>query len=181
MTPRRVRAKQQPMNFVLNHQSILGTSVDQRAEGRLQPAEVRRRRVRPGRLRPDAGLALRHGHLAVDRRARHDRHRAQRPARPRHEQRLDERPALRSALDLAQRRAHDDARRAHLQVRRRVPQHRVAVPVPRQHRDHLQRHQRVHRQPAGAGRGGARLADVHAAAVLPDRLRRRTPGAPPAG
>ena len=31
----------------------------------------------------------------------------------------------------------------------RVPQHPVGVPVPRQHRDHLQQRQRLHRQPAG--------------------------------
>ena len=38
----------------------------------------------------------------------------------------------------------------HRQVRRRVPPHAVGLPVPGQHRDHLQQHQRLHRQPAGA-------------------------------
>ena len=56
-------------------------------------------------------------------------------------------------------------------------QHRVEVPVPRQHRDDLQQHQRLHRQPAGAGGGGARLAVLHAAAVLRRSGSRRTPGA----
>ena len=69
------------------------------------------------------------------------------------------------------RRADLDARRPHLQVRRRVPQHRVRVPVPRQQRDHLQQHHRLHRQPADPGGGGTRFADVPAAAVLRDRLR----------
>ena len=49
VTPRRVLATQHPMNFVANHQSIFGTSVDQRAEGRLQPPAVRRQRVRAER------------------------------------------------------------------------------------------------------------------------------------
>ena len=62
------------------------------------------------RLRPDAGLALGHGHLAVDRRPRHDRRGAQRPARPRHEQRLDQRTVLRPAFDRAER--HDRRFRA---------------------------------------------------------------------
>ena len=93
VTPRRVLATQQPLNAVFNHQSLFGTqrrSTSCRV-GYNRP-RVRRDRVRPGRLRPDAGVALGHGHLAVDRRPRHDRRRAQRPARPRHQQRLDQRP-----------------------------------------------------------------------------------------
>ena len=138
---------------------------DQRGEARVQPAAVQRRGVRrqPG-LRPDAGLALRHRDLAVDRCARLDRHRAQRPARPRDEQRVHQRPGLQPAVDLPRRRAHLEQGGPHGQVRRRVPEHRIAVPVSRQHRDHLQRHQRVHRQPSGADRGEPQLADVHAAA-----------------
>ena len=62
---------QQPLNVVFNHQSIVRHERDQRSEGRFQPAEVRARSRSdtPG-LRPDAGLALRHRDLAVDRRAR---------------------------------------------------------------------------------------------------------------
>ena len=154
---------------------------DQRAENRLQPAALRRHRLRYARLRSDAGVALGHGDLAVDRRARHHRRGAQRPARPRDQQRLDQRTVLRPALARHQRRDHDFARRAHVQGRRRVPQHRVAVPVPRQQRDHLRRHQRVHRQSPDAGGGLARIAGLHAAAVLPASASRRTPGASAAG
>ncbi len=159
------------MNFVANHQSIIGGGYDQRAETRLQPAEVRRHRLWARGIRSHSGLAVGDGDVTIRRRARHDRHRPQRLARPRHQQRLHERTSLRPAIDLAQRRAHLEPRTAHVQVRRRVSQHRVAVPVPRQHRDHLQRHQRVHRQSAGAGRGGAGFAAVLAAAVLLDWVR----------
>ena len=41
-------------------------------------------------------------------------------------------------------------RRPHDQGRRRVPEDRLSVPVPGQHRDHLRGDQRVHRQPSAA-------------------------------
>ena len=105
VTPRRVLATQNPMNFVANHQSIVGTSVINELKIGYNRPQYERQRVRAGGLRPDPGLALRHRHLAVDRRPRHDRHRAQRPAGARHEQRLDQRTGLRSAVDFAERRA----------------------------------------------------------------------------
>ena len=85
-----------------NHQSLFGTSVINELRVGYNRPKYDAHRVRPAGLRPDAGVALGHGHLAVDRRPRHDRRRAQRPARPRHQQRLDQRPGrttrARSAL-----------------------------------------------------------------------------------
>ena len=105
VTPRRVHATQQPLNVVFNHQSLFGTQRDQRVEGRHTTGpRYDAHGVRHAGLRPDAGVALRHGDLAVDRRARHDRRRAQRPARPRHQQRVDQRPVLRPTLDRDQQR-----------------------------------------------------------------------------
>ena len=79
----------------LNHQAIFGGSAGQRVQGRLQPAEDERARrsARPATTR--SGVAVGHGHLVVDRRARHDRHRAQRPADSRDQRRR--RPPARSS------------------------------------------------------------------------------------
>ena len=101
VTPRRVLATQQPLNFVANHQSIFGTSVINELKVGFNRPRYDARRLRAGGLRPDAGVALRHRHLAVDRRARHDRRRAQRAAGSRDQQRVDQRPGLQSALDFA--------------------------------------------------------------------------------
>ena len=85
---------------------------------------------------------------------------------------VDHRLDLRPALAVVQRRADLDARRAHAEDRAAsTATSSRRLPVPRQHRDHLQQRQRLHRQPAGRGAGRARLAGLHAAAVLPDRLR----------
>ena len=55
-------------------------------------------------LRSDRRVAVGHGHLAVDRRPRHHRHRAQRPADSRHQRVVDHRLDLRPALALVQQR-----------------------------------------------------------------------------
>ena len=154
----------------------------QRAAGRLQPADA----TTPSRSARPATTRRR-----CRSRARSPRSRSTRAARP----------ASRAAACSSARRAtprptgsrttrgrsrisdavDDLARRAHLQGRRRVPQHRLAVPVPRQQRDHLRRHQRVHRQPPDAGGGLARIAGLHAAAGTTSSASRRTPGASAAG
>ena len=122
------------------------------------------------RIRPRRRVALRHRHLVVDRRARHDRHRAQRPADSRDERFVDDRLDLQPVLALVQRRADVDEGRTYLQVRRRVPAAAVGFPVPGQHGNHLQQRQRLHRQQAERRCGGARLAGVQPAAALPDWL-----------
>ena len=77
--------KQKPQNFVFNYQSVDRHQHRQRVQGRLQrPADQRQRVQQPGQLRPGRRLALGHVHLVVNRRARHHRHRAQRPADSRH-------------------------------------------------------------------------------------------------
>ena len=74
----------------------------------------------PAGLRPARRLAVGFVHLVVDRRARHDRHRPQRPADPRHQRGVDHRFVVRSAVDLVRGCGDDDARRPHLQGRVRV-------------------------------------------------------------
>ena len=76
--------KQQPQNLVGNCPEHLRTNAGQRVQGRAQPAADQRDGVRPGRLRPDRRVAVGHVHVVVDRRARHHRHRPQRPPDPRH-------------------------------------------------------------------------------------------------
>ncbi len=149
-----------------------GQQLRQRVQVRLQrPADQRRRVQQPGQLRPGRRVAVRHVHLVVDRRARQHRHRAQRPVDSRHLGLDHDRLGVRPALAVGQQRDDLDARHAHREERLRVPEDPVGLPVPRQHRDHLQQRQRLHRQPPGRGRGGARFAGVQAAAVLRDRLR----------
>ncbi len=54
------------MNAVFNHQSLFGTSVINELKVGYNRPQVRRDRIRAGRLRPDAGVAVGHGHVAVD-------------------------------------------------------------------------------------------------------------------
>ena len=51
------------------------------------------------------------------------------------------------------------------------PEHRIEIPVSREQRDHVRRDQRVHRQPAAAGRRRPRFAFLHAPAVLRSGIR----------
>ena len=66
VTPRRVHANAAAAERGLQSPVAVRHERDQRAQGRLQPAEVRRDRIRAGGLRPDAGVAVGHGHVAVD-------------------------------------------------------------------------------------------------------------------
>ena len=171
VTPRRVLAKQQPQNVVANYQSLLQFQHGERVQGRSQPAGDQRDRFWHAGLRPHRGLAVGHGDLAVDRRPRHHRHRAQRPADSRHERVVDHRLDLRPALAVLQQQPHLVQGRAHGEVRRRVPHAAVGLPVPGQQRDHLQQHHGLHRQQAQCGRRRAGLARLQAPAVLPHWLR----------
>ena len=154
-----------------NYQSLVRQQRRQRVQDRLQHAEDQRDGVwRRGRLRSGRRLAVRHGHLVVDRRARHDRHRPQRPADSRDERFVDHRLDLRAA-SLSFSDAMTWTQGAHtFKFGGEYRQHAVGFPVPGQHRNHLQQHQRLHRQPAERRCGGARLAGVQPAAVLPDWL-----------
>ena len=81
VTPRRVLAKQQPQNFVVNYQSICRAELRQRAQGRLQRAADERDGVRRrAGLRPCRRVAVGHVHVLVHRRSRHHGHRPQRLA-----------------------------------------------------------------------------------------------------
>ena len=67
VTPRRV-LRQQPLNVVLNHQMIVGTSVINELKLGVDRPRYDALAFGPS-VRPDAGVALGHGHLAVHRRA----------------------------------------------------------------------------------------------------------------
>ena len=109
VTPRRVRAKQRPQNFVATSRAIFGSSVNEFKVGYNKP-QTSAVAFGPAGYDP-VGVSLSgHVHLVVDRRARQHRHRAQRPADSR-DQRLDhDRLVLRPELAVVQRRAHLDAR-----------------------------------------------------------------------
>ena len=102
MTPRRVLAKQKPQNLWLNHQSILGRSIVNEFKVGYNRPETSAVAFGPSGYDP-VGVSL-SGTVtsSVDRRARHDRHRAQRSADSR-DQRLDDGWLdLRAALALDQ-------------------------------------------------------------------------------
>ena len=171
VTPRRVKAKQQPQNVVANYQALLGTTMVNEFKVGLNLPETSALAFGTHGLRPNRRLAVGHGDVAVDRRPWHHRHRAQRPADPRHERVVDHRLDLRPAFAVLQQQPHLVQGRAHGEVRRRVPHAAVGLPVPGQQRDHLQQHHGLHRQQAQCGRRRAGLARIQAAAVLPDWLR----------
>ena len=172
VTPRRVHATQQPLERRRQPPVALRHERDQRAEGRIQPAEIRRPGLRPVGIRPVAGLAVGHGQLLFDRRARDHGRGAQRSAGSGDEQLLDQRSGLQSAVDLAGGHADGLARHAHVQNQaantgRWDPQFQFLGSTElTYHRD-----QRVHRQPPVADCRRPRFACVHAAAVLRHRLR----------
>ncbi len=164
VTPRRVLAKQQPQNVVANYQALLGSTMVNEFKVGLNLPETSAIAFGTAGLRPHRGLAVGDRHVAVDRRPRHHRHRAQRPADSRHQRVVDHRLDLRPALAVLQQQPHLVQGRAHGEVRRRVPHAAVGLPVPGQQRDHLQQHHGLHRQQAQRGRRGAGLARIQAAA-----------------
>ena len=174
-------ATQQPLNLVLNHQSIFGTSVINELKVGFNRPSYDALAFGPAGYDPaQVSLSGTVTSQSIDARGTTGVARSGLLVRATSNastngQAYDPRSiALSDALTR-------DARRAHVQVRRRIPQHRVPVQVPRQHRDHLRRHQRVHRQPADPGGGLARLARLHAGTVLRDRLRAGHVARRPAG
>ena len=111
VTPRRVLATQHPMNFVPNHQSIFGASVVNELKVGYNRPKYDANAFGPSGYDPTQVSLSGTLTSSVDRRPRHDRHRAQRPAGARHQQCLDQRPVLRSAVDLAERRDDHHPRR----------------------------------------------------------------------
>ena len=162
VTPRRVRAKQRPQNVVFNYQSLVGRNVvNEFKVGYNKPTTSAQAFADPGiRSGRRVDVAERSPRRRLTPAARPDR--AQRPADSRDERLVDDRLDLRALLAVFRRRADLDQGRAHLQVRRRVPAAAVRLPVPWQHGDHLQQHQRFHRQHSERGCSGARLAGVQA-------------------
>ena len=76
--PRRVRAEAEAAEPGVQPSVADRRQPGQRVQGRVQLAAHQRPRLRrDARLRSGRRLAVRHGHLLVDRRARHDRHRAE--------------------------------------------------------------------------------------------------------
>ena len=96
VTPRRVRAKQQPQNLMANWQRIMGASLVNEFKVGYNLPHTSATAFGPAGYDP-VGVSL-SGivHVLVDRRARHDGHRAQRPAHPRHERLVDHRVGVRA-------------------------------------------------------------------------------------
>ncbi len=110
VTPRRVRAKQQPQNVVGNFQSIFGTAWSTSSRSGYNSPQTSATCLRPAGLRPDGRLAVGHVHLVVHRRPRHDGHRAQRAADSRDQRLVDDRLGLRAAVAVVRQRDDVDAR-----------------------------------------------------------------------
>ena len=165
VTPRRVLATQKPLNAVFNYQSLFGTSVINELRVGFNRPKYDAIAFGPAGYDPtQVSLSGTVTSQSIDARGTTGVARSGLLVRATSNASTNGQ-AYQSAIDFADRRGHGRARPSHLQVRRRVPEHRVAVPVPRQQRNHLRRHQRVHRQSSDAGRGLARIANLHAGAV----------------
>ena len=133
VTPRRVRAKQRPQNFVANYQSLMGRDVvNEFKVGYNKPTTSALAFADPlDTIRPVCRCVERSPRPRLTPAERPVR--AQRPADSRDERLGHDRLALRALLPLVWGRADLDQGRAHLQVRRRVPAAAVRLPVPGQH------------------------------------------------
>ena len=152
--PRRARSRSRRTWCSITSRVMRGNLVNEIKVGLQLAADERRSPSAPASGYDPVGVSL-SGTVtssSIDARG-NDRHRAQRPAHPRVERLVDDRLHLRSAeFAVVQRRDRRWTRGAHtMKLGGEYRRIRSRLPVPRQHRDHLQQRQRLHRQPAGRG------------------------------
>ena len=182
VTPRRVRAKQRPQNLVFNYQSVIGTNlVNEFKVGYNGPQTSANAFSNQANYDP-VGVSLSGTFTSSSIDARGNTGIARSGLLIRATSASTTTGSNFDPRSISLNNATTWTRgRAHAEGRLRVPDDPVGLPVPGQHRNHLQQRQRFHRQPPGRGGGGARFAGVQAAAVLRGRLRRRTRGASATG
>ena len=171
VTPRRVLATQHPMNFVANHQSIFGTSVINELKIGYNRPQYDANAFGPSGYDPtQVSLSGTVTSQSIDARGTTGIARSGLLVRATSNASTNGQAYDPRSISLSD--AMTITRGGHTfklggEYRNIASQ----VPVPGQHRDHLQQHQRLHRQHAGAGCRGPGLAVLHAAAVLRHRVR----------
>ena len=165
VTPRRVLATQKPLNAVFNYQSLFGTSVIN--ELRVGFNRPKYDAVAFGPAGYDATQVSLSGTVtsqSID--ARGTTGVARSGLLVRATSNASTNGQAYNPRSIALTDAVTVARGSHtFKFGGEYPEYRLGVPVPRQQRNHLRRHQRVHRQSSDAGRGLARIPDLHAGAV----------------
>ena len=164
VTPRRVRATQRPQNLVGNFQSIRGALVNEVKVGYNAP-ETAAEAFGPAGYDP-TGVSLSGTFTSSSIDARGTTGIARSGLLIRATSASSTTGSIFDPMSLSFSDTVTWSRGAHtMKAGGEYPAHPVGLPVPGEHRDHLQRHQRLHRQPAELGGGEPRLAALQAAAV----------------